>query len=300
VIVKSRSPAKINLFLHITGKREDGYHDLFTLMTFLDLFDDLEFEFGKPRLSVVCDHPDVPGDESNLAFRAAVLFYENLSAAGIVEDTDDRVKITIRKKIPPGGGLGGGSSNAATVLAVLNRHHGRPFSVSFLKVMGLGLGADVPFFIHGSPAIAQGVGEKLEMCAPLKPYHVVLCFPGIQSSTARVYKNVDFILTNQRKSNNNALLNLCRAVRVLDIKEFLHNDLESEACRIYPDIGPVKEEMVGFLPDGVLMTGSGSSFYALFSDRSKAEHAFQELSSRWKNTCKLVFLTTFATAERLL
>lgn len=299
MIVKTRTPAKINLFLHVTGKRDTGYHDLLTLMTCIDLWDDLELNFSGSDLRVRCDHPDVPTDESNLVIKAAQLFFQELKDKKKERNQTLGLGVTIKKRIPVGGGLGGGSSNAAGVLESLNHYYNTPFSKNELMGMGLTLGADVPFFIFGSPALAMGVGEQLETAPSLKPYTVLLLLPGIHSSTARVYKNLDLGLTKNRKSNNNALLNLCREVRVFDVKDYLHNDLESAACRLYPDIRRVRDEMAGFFPEGMLMSGSGSSFFALFSDASKAEAVYKTLLEQWNSKGRHVVLTSFVTAEPL-
>lgn len=290
------SLAKINLFLHITGKRSDGYHEIDTLMTCLNFGDRLAFDFTVPGVSVRCGHPDVPEDGSNLVHRAATLFFDALARRGSSGGGRLGVRVVIHKNIPVGAGLGGGSSNAATTLLVLNRRFGSPFSLDVLMDMGLRLGADVPFFIHGGPAFARGVGEKVSHCDPLLPYHVVVFFPGFNASTSRVYKNVDFALTKYQNSNNNALLNEHGMDKVLDIKGFLHNDLEEAACRSYPNILSVREEMAKFFPEGLLMTGSGSSFFALFSDGSRAEQVYDTLMERSKATGKQVFLTSFAPA----
>ncbi|MBI9088190.1 MAG: 4-(cytidine 5'-diphospho)-2-C-methyl-D-erythritol kinase [Desulfobacterium sp.] len=288
------SPAKINLFLHVTGKRSDGYHELHSLMTCLDFGDRLEFDFTGSGVSVRCDHPEVPDDDANLVHRAVTLFFDELSKGG--GKTKPGVHVVIDKKIPVGAGLGGGSSNAATTLLVLNRRFDSPFSLDGLMAMGLRLGADVPFFIHGGPAFARGVGEKLSPCGALLPYHVVVFFPGFNVSTPLVYKNVDFALTKQQKSNNNALLNKHEMGEMLDIRGLLHNDLEEAACRVYPDIHSVREEMAGFFPEGLLMSGSGSSFFALFSDGSRAEQVYDILTEKNMATDKQVFLTSFAVA----
>ncbi|MCP4115476.1 MAG: 4-(cytidine 5'-diphospho)-2-C-methyl-D-erythritol kinase [Desulfobacteraceae bacterium] len=290
------SPAKINLFLHVTARRNDGYHELYTLMTCLDFGDTVGFDINVPGVSVACDHPDVPEDGSNLVCRAANLFFDELSRTGASRGVRPGVRVVINKVIPVGAGLGGGSSNAATTLLVLNRRFGSPFSRDALMAMGLRLGADVPFFIHGGAAFARGVGEKLSDCGVLRPYHVVVFFPGFNVSTPLVYKNIDLALTKGQNSNNNALLNEHGMGKELDIKGLLQNDLEEAACRLYPDIPSVKEEMAEFFPDGLLMTGSGSSFFALFSDGSRAEQAYDTLTEKTKATDKQVFLTSFATA----
>ncbi|MFH1153392.1 MAG: 4-(cytidine 5'-diphospho)-2-C-methyl-D-erythritol kinase [Pseudomonadota bacterium] len=288
------SPAKLNLFLYVTGKRDDGYHTLCSLMTCIDLYDELDLTVGGGKgIRVRCDNPGVPEDASNLVHRAAVLFRERLRSLNPGMDPFPGLNIVIHKTIPVGAGLGGGSSNAACVLKALNRINGNPFSRNELMSMGLTLGADVPFFIHGGPALARGIGEELTECGPLRPYHVLVVYPGIAASTALVYKNVDLGLTNIGKSNNNPLLNLCGEGRELDVKGLLHNDLETAACRLYPEIESVKRKMTGILSDGVLMTGSGSSFFVLFSEQDQAELAFMALQG-WEMAGKQLFLTSFA------
>ena len=286
-----QSFAKINLFLYVTGRRDDGYHELISLMTRIDLHDDIQIDFNALKLSVSCSHPEVPEDNSNLALKAARLFYRQLADhdAGV----QNRISIHIGKTIPPGGGLGGGSSNAATVLSALNDYHGSPFSRQQLMAMGLKLGADIPFFIFGKPSIARGVGEKLEPIENLKPYYLVLCDPGVSSSTADVYKNIDFRLTFGQKRNIKTGLNVPLRGQVLDAVESLHNDLEESACRLYPEIGQAKKEMSVLLGRKVHMSGSGSSLFTLYPSLKDAEAGFEYLSEKWSGSRRKVFLSSF-------
>lgn len=289
---KYLSFAKINLFLYVTSRREDGYHNLYSLVTQIDMCDDIYIDvIKKNEISIICDHPDVPADESNLACKAAVLFYHSLKTKGREEKKG--LLIEIVKRIPPGGGFGGGSSNAATVLTALNKMHNKPFLKSELMHMGLRLGADVPFFIFGGPAIAKGIGEKLEKAPNLKPYHLVLCDPGIAASTAEVYKNMDFELTSNQKYTMNTGLNLLLRGREFDVRDQMHNDLEESACRLYPQIKETKEEMELLLHRKVYMTGSGSSLFALFSDRETANKGCERLMEKWAKGKKKVFLSSF-------
>ena len=274
--------AKVNLFLYVTSKREDGYHNLCSLMTRIDLCDEIYIDYKKKEISITCDHPDVPEDESNLAYKAAALFYRFFKKKGGEEKKG--LAIEIVKKIPPGGGLGGGSSNAATVLTALNNIYKMPFSKAELMQMGLRLGADVPFFIFKGPAIATGVGEKLEKVPNLRFYHLVLCDPGIAASTSKVYKNIDFRLTADQKYTMNTGLNMLLRGQEFDIKDLLHNDLEESACRLYPGIKETKEEMALLLQRSVYMTGSGSSLFALFSARKNARKGYDRLKEKWAGT----------------
>lgn len=288
---KVESFAKINLFLYVTGKRKDGYHDLHSLMTQIDLCDDLYIESAKKEISITCHHPDVPEDESNLAHKAAVLFFRYLGKKR--EQAKTGLSIEIIKRIPPGGGLGGGSSNAAAVLSFLNAQYNTPFPKKELMRMGACLGADVPFFIFGGPAIANGIGERLETVSGLRRFYLVLCDPGIAASTAMVYKNIDFRLTSKQKYNMNTGLNVPLRGQEFDVRGQLHNDLMEPACRLYPEIKETKGAMELVLRKKVFMTGSGATLFVLFSSRENAEKSFEKLLDKWRGTKRKIFLSAF-------
>jgi len=263
--MKILSPAKINLFLQILGKRPDGYHDLITLMCCIGLYDTVSLTFGVKDITVSCHHPVVPENETNVAFVAARLFFKTLKK-------NEGVKISIKKQIPVAAGLGGGSSNAAAVLLGLNRYYGYPFSTEELMSMGLSIGADVPFFIFQKPAIASGIGEKLEAYQNLKNLKILLVFPGFSVSTADVYKKLNLGLTKCEKKLKSFLLNKQR----FDPRYHLCNDLEAVTASEHPVIKTVKEALLNHGALGTLMTGSGPTIFGLFSDSnaaSKASHA---------------------------
>ncbi len=270
--MKILSPAKINLFLQVTGKRPDGYHELFSLMCCVDLCDTIILEFGLKNIEIESSHPQIPLDNTNLAHRAATLFFEALNV-------NDGLKIIIEKFIPVSAGLGGGSSNAAGVLSGLNHHYGNPFSRDQLMSMGLGLGADVPFFLFGKPALASGIGEKLEVYPLPLPFHVVMIYPGFGVSTGEVFQNLNLGLTKCKKkltkpffkeSGFDAGLHLC-------------NDLEKVTASKYPVITSIKEQLLTCGALGALMSGSGPTVFGLFSDFHKAEKAKQAIgaNTRW-------------------
>jgi 4-diphosphocytidyl-2-C-methyl-D-erythritol kinase len=274
-----RSPAKINLYLEVTGKRPDGYHTLISLLCFIGLFDSLHLVFGKNRISVACSYPNVPQDETNLAFRAARLF---LDSSRIREG----VHIDIEKNIPIGAGLGGGSSNAATVLLGLNAHYGSPYSINALCQMGKRLGADVPFFIFGGPAVATGIGDKLEQFNNLISYHILLIYPSVTLSTAEVYRTLNLTLTKNKKINTNTIFKLDWRRHA---PKLLRNDLEAAASALCPEIQSAKQSLLGAGALGALMTGSGSGVFGLFKNMDQAKHANRQIASdhpKWQ-----VFLT---------
>lgn len=275
--MKILSPAKINLFLHITGKRPDGYHNLFTALCCVGLYDTISITTRVKKTSVSCSNPEVPEDETNIAFKAADLFLNRLNRP-------ERVKITINKKIPVAAGLGGGSSNAAAVFLGLNHCYGYPFSLDDLMAMGLSIGADVPFFLFGKPAIASGIGEKLEVCKGLHSYKILLVNPGFGISTAEVYKNVDLGLTKYKKTLKKVFLEKHK----FNVAYHLYNDLETVVLSRHPEIIEIKEALLSHGAKGALMSGSGPTVFGLFSDHDKAHAANHVLS---KNSEWQVFLT---------
>jgi 4-diphosphocytidyl-2-C-methyl-D-erythritol kinase len=275
------SPAKINLFLQITGKRPDGYHDLVSLMCCVGLYDTVSLSFGVKETSVSCRYPDVPEDETNLAAAAASLFFNTLNI-------NDGVKISIEKQIPVGAGLGGGSSNAAAVFLGLNRYYGDAFSQEKLISMGRSIGADVPFFIFRKPAIVSGIGETLNAYQGLESFKVLLVFPGFGISTAKVYKNLNLGLTNCKKKLRSFLLNK----QSFDPGCHLCNDLEPTAASMYPVIFTVKEALLKHGALGALMSGSGSTVFGLFSDSHTAFKANRALAANDKWQLYLVDMIT--------
>ena len=265
--MKILSPAKINLFLHVCGKRPDGYHELFSLMCRINLFDEILLQFGRGYgIEVYCEHPKVPIDSNNLAWRAANLFQHELGL-------EQRLKIHLKKNSPVAAGLGGGSSNAASVLMALNAYHDHPFSHEMLMKMGLKLGADVPFFIFKKPAIATGIGEKLAAFEGELPYHILLLYTGVEVSTAETYRNLNLGLTKAEKKLTSSNLKRNR----FDPAHDLANDLERVTIQKYPEIRSAKEKIIKLGAVGALMSGSGSTVFGLFDDAETAKAARQIL-----------------------
>jgi 4-diphosphocytidyl-2-C-methyl-D-erythritol kinase len=271
--MKIVSPAKVNLFLHVTGRRPDGYHTIRSLMCCVSLYDNLTFDFSAPEITVACNHPDVPENESNIAYRAARCFLDALHQ-------NSGVAITIEKHIPVAAGLGGGSSNAATVLLEMNARWGYPFSMAQLKHLGLSLGADVPFFIFRKPALASGIGEHLDFWNDMRPYRLVLVYPRIHICTADVYKNLNLGLTKCEQKHRSSPLNMgfnpCR---------HLCNDLETVTVSRHPEIAEIKNRLLSHGAAGALMSGSGSTVFGIFEEADAAENAFSALSADDSSAC---------------
>jgi len=265
--MKILSPAKINLFLQITGKRPDGFHELFSLMCCLDLYDIIFLEFGGKKIEIESTNRQIPLDETNIAHRAATLFFDSLKIT-------DGLSIRIEKRLPVAAGLGGGSSNAASVLMGLNQHYGLPFSRNQLMSMGLEIGADVPFFLFQKPAFAAGVGEKLEAYAGALPYHILLINPGLEVHTAEVYRNLNLRLTKCKKIITRPFLKQ----RGFDPSLHLCNDLETVTISKFPVIASLKKQLLRYGALGALMSGSGPTVFGLFSDFRQAEKARQAIA----------------------
>ena len=263
------SPAKINLFLQITGKRQNGYHDLFTLMCCISLYDTVSLSFGAKHTTVSCSDPEVPEDESNLAVRAANLFFKTVHK-------NEGVKIGLDKQIPVAAGLGGGSSNAASVLLGLNRYYGQPLSQDKLISIGLSIGADIPFFIFRKPATASGIGEKLEAYEGLKPFQILLVCPKFAVSTKEIYKNLNLKLTKCNKKLRDAFFKK----KIFDIEKHLCNDLEEVTASICPDVNKAKEALLSHGAMGALMSGSGPAVFGIFPDFNKAKIAYNAMLNK--------------------
>jgi 4-diphosphocytidyl-2-C-methyl-D-erythritol kinase len=268
------APAKINLYLRITGRRADGYHLLDSVMVPVSLCDELEItteshteSMREPRILVTCDDPALPTDDTNLAYKAAALFCRE---AGVVAE----ISIALRKRIPFGAGLGGGSSDAAAVLKSLNLMFAQRFSERQLCALAVRLGADVPFFIPCQPARVEGIGEILTAVAPLPPRWFVIVVPPFGVATPWAYRQFDELPPDagpvsadlQHLANGQWPPLSC-----------LINDLERAVVPTHPTIQEIKERLVQAGADGALMSGSGSSVFGIFSREEQAEQAVRAL-----------------------
>lgn len=253
------APAKLNLFLHITGRRPDGYHLLQTAFQFLSINDELEFELRDDGCITRANALAAIPVDRDLAIRAARLLQkESCGRQG--------VNIRLTKRLPIGGGLGGGSSNAATVLVALNHLWKCGLSPDELMSLGLQLGADVPVFVNGHAAWAEGVGEQLRLLSPPEPWYLVIK-PAIEVPTADVF----------------AATELTRNCPPITIADFLsrggENICESVVRRRYPEVGEALDWLGHF--SEARLTGTGSCVFAAFPVREQAECVADDLPSGW-------------------
>ncbi len=267
--LRVRAFAKINLGLEVLGKREDGYHELRTLFQTIDLHDDVVVRPRPRGLSVRCDHPDVPGDERNLALRAALELQRH---AGI----DKGAEIAITKRIPVGGGLGGGSSDAAATLMALDRLWGVGLGPAGLQPLARRLGADVPFFLVGGTALGLARGDEVYPLRRQVRCHVVVIDLRRPVSTPAVFARVDQSLT-PRENSHTIYRFVSSDLEGLRAFSILANDLERAALEEAPDLADPVGRIRGILNrEGAALaslSGSGSSFFGLFDDGRRAQGA---------------------------
>lgn len=269
-----QAPAKINLFLQVMKRREDGYHELRTLMACIGLCDTLTLQAGRGHDRLTCSDSRLPMDASNLVNKALSCFNDALTRE--TQIIPKKIFIHLEKRIPMGAGLGGGSSNAAAVLNCLNRYYDHPFGQGQLKRMALTLGADVPFFVDGMPALATGVGEVLSPYSQLSPWGVVVIYPGFGISTAEVFKNLNLGLTKCEKQLRYSPFKHWK----FKIGLHLCNDLETVAAKQFPVIEEIKKDLLKQGAMGSLMTGSGSAVFGLFADLQTAREAANRLGTQ--------------------
>ncbi len=268
------SPAKINLFLAVTGRRPDGYHELVTLMACLDLYDRILLCYEGDDIQLSCEAPGIPTDDTNLALRAARLFQTTYRRQR-GSSPFNGLSIHLEKRIPAGAGLGGGSSNAAAVLQALNSDVREPLAPRVLADLALKLGADVPFFLYGRPALATGVGEQLTPWSGLPPYALLVVFPGQGLATAEIYGGLNLRLTKCEKKLKGFLLKR----DIFDAAAHLCNDLEVVAVEHCPVIATIKARLNRSGARGALMSGSGSSVFGVFASADEARKARQRFTA---------------------
>jgi 4-diphosphocytidyl-2-C-methyl-D-erythritol kinase len=256
-------PAKVNLYLRVLRRRDDGYHDLLSVMQPLSLCDELTVTPTPPGIFLDCDHPEVPRGPGNLVWRAALAFQQ-------ARGRRLGAHLDLRKRIPVAAGLGGGSSDAACALLALNAMAGGPLKASSLTALAAGLGADVPFFLGLTPAVARGTGTELSPLT-LPPYWYLLLNPGMRVSTRWVYESLD--------------LKALKGYKVLgegDLEpeepgNWVHNDLESVTLKHYPQLGRLLRDLEGLGALARGMSGSGPTLFGIFTTLEAAREAGHEL-----------------------
>jgi 4-diphosphocytidyl-2-C-methyl-D-erythritol kinase len=232
-MIRKLSPAKVNLYLRVLRKRQDGYHDIASLMQRISLCDEMFFKTAQRGISVRCPGSSLPENKENIVFRAAETFLAR------ADHISEGIDITINKMIPIAAGLGGGSSNAATTLMTLNEIFNCHYTTDDLMKIGVTLGADVPFFIFAKTAWAFGIGDRLQIAENIPPLTLLLVNPRFELSTKLIYKNLNLRLTNKK-----IRYSIPRFLTVHDLAKGLINDLETVSIRMHPVLADIKNHLM--------------------------------------------------------
>ena len=274
-----QSPCKVNLLLNILGRRADGFHELETVFQPVALCDEMTFEPAANGIALSCNDKSLPTDSGNLVYRAAEKFF---AAA----KTSSGVKIHLEKKIPLAAGLGGGSGNAATTLLALNELFGKPLAAEKLFEIAAALGSDIPFFLQDQPALATSRGEKIQ---PVEKFPVLngkaflLIHPGFGISTPWAYQNLARFpaALNGQKGRAQKLISLLRAGDLSSASAEFYNSLEAPAFEKFPILKLFKEFLLANGALAALMSGSGSTTFAICGNPTTAESLAEQFKSKF-------------------
>ena len=277
--ITEKAYAKLNLSLDVTGRRADGYHDLAMLMQTVSLCDELRLRFrddGQVRANSNLRY--IPGDERNLAVRAALRYLE---AAG---ESGQGLQIDLRKEIPVGAGMGGGSADAAAVLRGLNRLYGDRLDRRELETLAQQIGSDVAFCVAGGTALAEGRGEILTELAPMPDCWFVICKPNFSISTPELYKKLDTAPVRIHPDT----AGLLAAVAAGDLKALcrrMYNVFEEIGDRRLQTVREIKGRLLDHRALGAMMTGTGSAVFGVFEEEACARAACEALRREVKFCC---------------
>ncbi len=269
--IKALAFAKINLSLNITGRRDDGYHLLSTVMQSVSLCDSLYFEKSNQNgIFIACDDDSIPTGEKNIVYKAAARLFERYGERG--------VKIHIEKKIPHGAGLAGGSADAAATLLALNELFELNASKDELLKIGVSVGADVAFCMCGGTILCEGIGEKLTPLEPLDNFYALIVKSDVLSPTDAAYKRYDEANISS-SFNQDELLSAIAQSDIDTLSKNLYNVFELVTPKEV--INEAKAALTESGALGAIMTGSGSAVFGLFDKESNAKKAYNELTGRF-------------------
>ena len=249
--------AKLNLTLDVLGKREDGYHDLKSVMQTISIRDDIEIDVGTGKpWKLTCDKEGIPCDERNLAWKAAKVYLDTIGK------DPDGLEIRITKRIPSQAGMGGGSADAAAVLRALNRHYDQPLSIAALAELGGLVGSDVPFCVLGGTAMAEGRGERLRKLPDMPDCVFVVCKPEFSVSTPELYAQIDNTVIGQRPDHA-AMEKALFAGDIGEVAQNLCNVFDPVVTADHLELNYIKSIFNSYGSVGQQMTGSGSAVFCI-------------------------------------
>jgi 4-diphosphocytidyl-2-C-methyl-D-erythritol kinase len=263
--------AKVNLGLRVLDKRDDGYHNIESVLQTVSLADELEIAKQGQDIVISSDNPDVPTDGSNLCYKAAKLF---------IEETRDPcgLALHIKKRIPVGAGLGGGSSDAASVLTGLNILFSGGLTLERLRDMALHIGSDVPFFLEGGTSLIGGRGERIEPIRPEPLFHYLIVYPHVSIDTKWAYGRINCLTRDTHYSNINVYSFVETATKGGLLE--LHNDFEEVVLIEYPELSQIRELLTAHNARAVSLSGSGSSVFGIFHDGQEMNGALADLREK--------------------
>ena len=266
--------AKLNLSLDVTGRREDGYHDMLMVMQTISVSDRIDLELTEePGIQAECNFRYVPTDGRNLAVRAAQVY---LQAVAENQHKTKGVSIRLEKRIPVGAGMAGGSADAAAVLRGMNRLFGSPLNRKELEALAGQVGSDVAFCIAGGTQLAKGRGEQLEDLPPLPPCWIVVCKPGFSISTPELFRKLDEV-SLRRHPDTAGMLAALREEDLRGIGIRMYNVFEDVPDRRMRQTGEIKSVLLDHGALGAMMTGTGSAVFGIFSNTEAAERCAADL-----------------------
>lgn len=278
ITLQQQAYAKLNLTLDILGKRDDGYHDLRSVMQQISLCDDIEIDVETGEdWKLECDREDIPTDSSNLAWKAAGVFYKALGK------DPQGITIRITKRIPSQAGLGGGSADAAAVLNALNDHEGKSFTAQELADLSAKVGSDVPFCVLGGTALVEGRGERVTAVNPMPDCFYCIVMPDFSVSTADLYRAIDEKGTTYRPDTDGMLAAL-QSGDLLHAAGYVGNAMEPLVSADHKQIKEMKDAMLDSGALGAAMTGSGSAVYGIFDSFDMAAISSMDLMARGYRT----------------
>ena len=252
--------AKLNLTLDVLGKRDDGYHDLQSVMQTISIRDDVEIDIGTGKpWKLLCSDESIPTDETNLAWKAAKVYCDTM------KKDPNGLEIRIIKRIPSGAGMGGGSADAAAVLRALNRHYGEPLSIFALAELGAQVGSDVPFCVLCGTAMVEGRGERLRKLPDMPDCIFVVVKPEFSVSTPELYKKIDEVAIAKRPDNK-AMESALIAGDLLKVSHNLCNVFDPVVTDEHLELNYIKSLFHQYGAVGYQMTGSGSAVFAIVSE----------------------------------
>ena len=276
--------AKLNLTLDVLGKREDGYHDLQSVMQTVSIRDDIELDIGTGKpWKLLCSVEGIPTDETNLAWKAAKVYCDAM------KKDPNGIEIRITKRIPSGAGMGGGSADAAAVLRALNRHYGNPLSVFALAELGAQVGSDVPFCVLCGTAMVEGRGERLRKLPDLPDCIFVVVKPEFSVSTPELYRKIDEVSIAKRP-NHQAMESALLAGDLRKVAENVYNVFDPVVTADHLELNYIKSLMHQYGAVSYQMTGSGSAVFGIVSELEVAAVICNMLKSNFPDVfiCKPV------------